>query len=136
MTSAPASASSRPRSWASVQAGSPGREVLLPKTAIRGRVLVRRGSVEFARVVSEGADAPGALCHGTHHTGHHQSVYSALPRGPRRHWRSCLLEPEPFAPVRVIPEPHRVGEGSAVRFRVSLYGIERDAFVVRYRGRL
>ena len=47
-----------------------------------------------------------------------------------------MLEPDSFAPVRVIPEPHRVGEGSAIRFRVSLYGIERDAFAVRYRGRL
>lgn len=38
--------------------------------------------------------------------------------------------------VRVIAEARRLGEGDGVRFSVSMDGITRDAFAVRYRGQM
>ena len=45
------------------------------------------------------------------------------------------MDPD-FEPVRVLADVRRLGEGQGVRFRVRLDGIEREAFAVRYRGRL
>ncbi len=42
----------------------------------------------------------------------------------------------PLEPVRVIVDQRRLGEGAGARFRVRLHGVEHDAFVVRWRGRL
>ncbi len=39
-------------------------------------------------------------------------------------------------PVRVLDDPARLGEGRGRRFTLVLDGIARDAFVVRWRGRL
>jgi nitrite reductase/ring-hydroxylating ferredoxin subunit len=39
-----------------------------------------------------------------------------------------------FEPVRVLPDARRLGEGEGVRFGITLDGIPRDAFAVRYRG--
>ena len=41
-----------------------------------------------------------------------------------------------FAPVRVHPDPRRLGDGAGVRFVVTFDGVARDAFAVRWRGRL
>ena len=41
-----------------------------------------------------------------------------------------------FTPVRVLADARKLGEGAGARFSVAVEGIERDAFVVRYRGRL
>ena len=45
-----------------------------------------------------------------------------------------LPEPAPFIPVRILPEAHRLREGDGARFTVTVDGVTRDAFVVRYRG--
>ena len=37
-------------------------------------------------------------------------------------------------PLRVLAEARRLGESQGLRFRISLEGIERSAFAVRYRG--
>ena len=42
----------------------------------------------------------------------------------------------PLAPVQILADARRLGEGQGVRFRVVMDGIERDAFAVRYRGRV
>src|SRR5205085_9724337 len=42
----------------------------------------------------------------------------------------------PFAPVRVIEDMRRLGEGQGVRFVVRLHGLSRDAFAVRWKGGL
>ena len=39
-----------------------------------------------------------------------------------------------ITPIRVLTDVQRLGESQGVRFRLSLDGIERDAFAVRYRG--
>ena len=39
------------------------------------------------------------------------------------------------APVRILEESRRLGEGQGARFRITLDGVEREAFAVRYRGR-
>jgi nitrite reductase/ring-hydroxylating ferredoxin subunit len=39
-------------------------------------------------------------------------------------------------PIRVLPDAQRLGEGEGMRFHIRVDGLERDAFVVRYRGRL
>jgi len=46
------------------------------------------------------------------------------------------LNPSDPNPARVLAEARRLGEGQGVRFRVWLDGIEREAFAVRYRGKL
>jgi nitrite reductase/ring-hydroxylating ferredoxin subunit len=38
--------------------------------------------------------------------------------------------------LRVMPDARRLGEGQGVRFRVTLDGVERPAFAVRWRGRV
>jgi len=40
----------------------------------------------------------------------------------------------PPAPLRVMAEARRLGEGQGVRFRLPLDGVEHPAFAVRYRG--
>lgn len=44
-------------------------------------------------------------------------------------------DPLPFPPVRVLPDARRLREGDGARFTVTVDGVSRDAFVVRYRGR-
>jgi nitrite reductase/ring-hydroxylating ferredoxin subunit len=39
-------------------------------------------------------------------------------------------------PVRILEEARRLGEGQGIRFRVTIEGVEREAFAVRYRGRV
>ena len=39
-----------------------------------------------------------------------------------------------FEPVRVLSDPARLGEGGGVRFAVTLDGVARDAFAVRWKG--
>ena len=46
------------------------------------------------------------------------------------------MNPSDPNPARVLAEARRLGEGQGVRFRVWLDGIEREAFAVRYRGKL
>ena len=41
-----------------------------------------------------------------------------------------------FQPVRILAETARLGETAGVRFSVSLDGVVRDAFAVRWRGRI
>ena len=41
-----------------------------------------------------------------------------------------------FEPLLVLPDARRLGEASGVRFSVTLEGISRDAFAVRWRGRV
>ena len=38
--------------------------------------------------------------------------------------------------VRILPDARRLGEGQGVRFGITLEGIEREAFAVRYLGRI
>ena len=45
-----------------------------------------------------------------------------------------MHEPDAFAPVRILPDARRLREGDGARFTVTLDGVSRDAFVVRYRG--
>jgi nitrite reductase/ring-hydroxylating ferredoxin subunit len=40
------------------------------------------------------------------------------------------------APLRVLADARRLGETQGVRFTLRVEGVERDAFVVRWRGRL
>jgi nitrite reductase/ring-hydroxylating ferredoxin subunit len=40
----------------------------------------------------------------------------------------------PALPFRVLADDRRLGEGAALRFVVAIDGIERPAFVVRWRG--
>lgn len=47
-----------------------------------------------------------------------------------------MHEPIAFTPVRVLPEARRLRELDGARFVVSIDGVSRDAFVVRYRGGL
>ena len=42
----------------------------------------------------------------------------------------------PNAEVRILPDARRLGEGQGARFRIVLEGVEREAFAVRYRGRV
>jgi nitrite reductase/ring-hydroxylating ferredoxin subunit len=42
----------------------------------------------------------------------------------------------PPGPVRILAEARRLGEGQGLRFTVTVEGIVRDAFAVRYRGRV
>ncbi len=44
--------------------------------------------------------------------------------------------PDTFKPVRVLADAKRLGELRGVRFRIVLDGVERDAFAVRWRGRV
>lgn len=46
-----------------------------------------------------------------------------------------MHEPIDFTPVQIIPDARRLREGDGMRFVVTLDGVSRDAFVVRYRGR-
>jgi len=41
-----------------------------------------------------------------------------------------------FTPVRVHADVRRLREGDGARFTVTLHGVSRDAFAVRWRGRL
>jgi nitrite reductase/ring-hydroxylating ferredoxin subunit len=43
---------------------------------------------------------------------------------------------EALEPVRLPAEALDLGEQAALRFRVRVHGVERDAFVVRHAGRL
>ena len=38
--------------------------------------------------------------------------------------------------LRVMPDARRLGEGQGVRFRVTIEGVERQAFAVRWHGRV
>ena len=40
------------------------------------------------------------------------------------------------APVRVMADARRLGEGQGFRFRVAVEGVDRQAFAVRFRGRV
>ena len=42
----------------------------------------------------------------------------------------------PLEPVRVIADARRIGEGAAARFAVTVDGVSRDAFAVRWKGRV
>jgi len=46
-----------------------------------------------------------------------------------------MTESIAFPPVRILPDARRLREGDGARFTVTLDGVARDAFVVRYRGR-
>ena len=39
-------------------------------------------------------------------------------------------------PLCILPDERRLGEGQGVRFRLVLDGVEREAFAVRYRGKV
>ena len=43
---------------------------------------------------------------------------------------------EPFVPIRIAVDARRLSEGEALRFRLLLDGVEREAFAVRFRGRV
>ena len=45
-----------------------------------------------------------------------------------------MTEPTAFPSVRILPDARRLREGDGARFTVTLNGVARDAFVVRYRG--
>jgi nitrite reductase/ring-hydroxylating ferredoxin subunit len=47
-----------------------------------------------------------------------------------------MPEPIAFTPVRVLPDARRLRELDGARFAVTVEGVSRDAFVVRYRGSL
>lgn len=47
-----------------------------------------------------------------------------------------MSEPAAFTPVRIMPDARRLREGDGCRFTVVVEGVSRDAFVVRYRGRV
>ena len=40
-----------------------------------------------------------------------------------------------FTPVRILADARRLREGDGARFTVTVDGVSRDAFVVRWRGR-
>ena len=44
------------------------------------------------------------------------------------------MDDEPFDPVLVLRDARTLGELQGVRFRMTLDGIPRDAFAVRWRG--
>ena len=44
------------------------------------------------------------------------------------------MAPDPG--LRILPEAARLGEGQGMRFHILLDGVEREAFAVRYRGRV
>lgn len=46
------------------------------------------------------------------------------------------MNPSEFSPVRVLSDARPLEEGAGTRFSVIVEGLQRDAFVVRYRGRL
>ena len=46
-----------------------------------------------------------------------------------------MTESIAFPPVRILSDARRLREGDGARFTVTLDGVARDAFVVRYRGR-
>jgi nitrite reductase/ring-hydroxylating ferredoxin subunit len=46
------------------------------------------------------------------------------------------VDPSEFSSVRVVADVRRLEEGMGARFSVVVEGIQRDAFVVRYRGGL
>lgn len=46
------------------------------------------------------------------------------------------MDDKPFDPVLVLRDAHVLGELQGVRFRVTLDGIPREAFAVRWRGQL
>jgi nitrite reductase/ring-hydroxylating ferredoxin subunit len=50
--------------------------------------------------------------------------------------RRTHLDPNGFAPVRILPDARRLREGDGLRFAVVLDGVSRDAFAVRYRDRV
>src|SRR5262249_13933321 len=50
--------------------------------------------------------------------------------------RSVSVDSMDFSPVRVVRDVRRFEEGAGTRFSVSVEGLQRDAFVVRYRGGL
>src|SRR5690349_6290218 len=59
------------------------------------------------------------------------------PRPARRIPRSRTAMSEPaFEPVLVLAHAARLAEGAGVRFSVVLDGVRRDAFAVRWHGRL
>jgi nitrite reductase/ring-hydroxylating ferredoxin subunit len=47
-----------------------------------------------------------------------------------------LVTSSPFSAVRVLSDARQLAEGAGARFSVAVEGVQRDAFVVRYRGRL
>jgi nitrite reductase/ring-hydroxylating ferredoxin subunit len=46
-----------------------------------------------------------------------------------------MHEPNEFPRARIMPDARRLREGGGVRFVVTVDGVSRDAFVVRFRGR-
>src|SRR5262249_25837658 len=50
--------------------------------------------------------------------------------------RSVSVDSTGFSPVRVVSDVRRLEEGAGARFSVDVEGLQRDAFVVRYRGGL
>ena len=60
----------------------------------------------------------------------------ALPEKGTRRSGGAIDPSIPFAPVRVIADATRLGEGQGARFEVTLDGVRRDAFAVRFKGRL
>lgn len=46
-----------------------------------------------------------------------------------------MTTPDDFAPVRILADARRLREGDGARFEVTVDGVSRDAFVVRWRGR-
>lgn len=47
-----------------------------------------------------------------------------------------MTDPTDLAPVRILGDARRLREGEGCRFTVTLDGVARDAFAVRYRGRV
>ena len=48
---------------------------------------------------------------------------------------ATMTEPFPFTPVRILPDARRLRDGDGCRFTVTVEGVSRDAFAVRFRGR-
>ena len=46
------------------------------------------------------------------------------------------MNPTGFSPLRVLADARRLDEGAGARFSVMVEDVQRDAFVVRYRGGL
>ena len=46
-----------------------------------------------------------------------------------------MTTPDAFTPVRILADARRLREGDGARFAVTVDGVSRDAFVVRWRGR-
>lgn len=71
------------------------------------------------------------LCHERFGPGHTRVCCAIIPTR-----EDPALDPNVFTPVRILPDARRLREGDGVRFAVVLDGVPRDAFAVRFCGRV